>query len=226
MRILFFDIDGTLIRSGGAGMAAMRQALAQEFGLTQVREDISFSGRTDPSIGFDLLRHHDLDVTEANRVRLEDAYLALLPEMLTRAGGLVLPGIERLLAGLAERDHLALGLLTGNVRRGAEVKLTHFKLWDYFRFGGFGDGFHDRDDVARSAMVEAERFLGRRPDPNDVWVIGDTPLDVRCARAIGAKAVAVATGWHSVEELAASEPDCVLSDFTQAPELLAAWGVA
>src|SRR5207248_2087626 len=102
------------------------------------------------------------------------------------------------------------GLLTGNTRAGAQRKLAHFGLWDYFPFGGFGDDHLDRDDVARMALAEAESHLGAAVDPASVWVIGDTPLDVRCAKAVGANAVAVATGWHALEELHATGADLVL----------------
>jgi phosphoglycolate phosphatase-like HAD superfamily hydrolase len=142
--------------------------------------------------------------------------------MLRRRGGTVLPGIAEALR--RERQGAAVGLLTGNIRAGAEAKLRHFGLWDHFPFGGFADGLEDRDDVARRALAEAERHLGRSIDPNDVWVIGDTPLDVKCARAIGAKAVVVQTGWHRRDELAACCPDHLLPDFTHAGELLTEWG--
>ncbi|MEO2090012.1 MAG: HAD hydrolase-like protein, partial [Gemmataceae bacterium] len=117
-------------------------------------------------------------------------------------------------------------LLTGNVRRGAAAKLGHFGLWDYFPLGGFGDDHFERDDVARSALAEVQRYTGRSVNPSDVWVIGDTPLYVQCARAIGAKAVAVATGWHPYDELAACRPDAVFRDLTEASDLLRTWGVA
>ena len=116
------------------------------------------------------------------------------------------------------------GLLTGNIRAGAEVKLRHFGLWDHFPFGGFADGLENRDDVARRALAEADRHVGRAIDPKDVWVIGDTPLDVKCARAIGAKAVVVPTGWHRRDEFVACCPDHLLPDFTHAGELLTQWG--
>ena len=123
-----------------------------------------------------------------------------------------------------QRCGAVVGLLTGNIRAGAEIKLRHYGLWHHFPFGGFADGLIDRDDVARRALAEAEAHIGRPIDPADVWVIGDTPLDVRCARAIGAKAVVVATGWHPHEELVACNPDHLLPDFTHAGALLTEWG--
>ena len=131
--------------------------------------------------------------------------------------------MAELLEYLMPRERVLLGLLTGNVRAGARIKLGHFGLWDYFRCGGFGDHTFDRDDVARAAFQDVQAHLGKDVDPADVWVIGDTPLDVRCARAIGAKVVAVATGWHPLGELAGCRPDVLLADLTHAAELLERW---
>ncbi|HJZ53710.1 MAG TPA: HAD hydrolase-like protein, partial [Gemmataceae bacterium] len=172
------------------------------------------SGRTDRAISRDLLTVHGVEPTPANQRTLQDAYLAHLPRSLQAHGGKVCPGVGELLAALHPQPGTVLGLLTGNIRAGARHKLGHFGLWDYFAVGGFGDEHFDRDDVARMAMGEVRAHLGREVDPADVWVIGDTPLDVRCARAIGAKAVAVATGWHPFDELADCEPDFVFNDLS------------
>jgi|SRR5262245_30556473 len=222
MRVLLFDIDGTLIRSGGAGKAAMEAGLRSEFGIREVRDRVAYSGRTDPGIVRELLALHGIEPSDANARTLKDAYLSHLPGALMRIRGSVLPGIEAALR--RERQGAVIGLLTGNIRAGAEMKLRHYGLWDYFPFGGFADGLNDRDDVARRALAEAEAHVGRAVDPADVWVIGDTPLDVQCARAIGAKAVVVATGWHGHDELVACNPDHLLPDFTHAGELLTKWG--
>jgi phosphoglycolate phosphatase len=222
MRVLLFDIDGTLIRSGGAGKAAMEAGLQSEFGVTQILDQVPYSGRTDTGIVRELLVVHGIEPTDPNVERLKSAYLSHLPEMLRRRGGTVLPGISNALQ--RERRGAVVGLLTGNIRAGAQIKLGHFGLWDHFPFGGFADGVDDRDDVARRALAEAERHVDRVIDPNDVWVIGDTPLDVKCARAIGAKAVVVQTGWHHRDELVACCPDHLLPDFTYAGELLTQWG--
>ncbi|MBY0512715.1 MAG: haloacid dehalogenase-like hydrolase [Gemmataceae bacterium] len=222
--ILLWDIDGTLVRSGGAGKAAMEAALRSAFGVPEVRDGVPYSGRTDGAIARDLLAVHDLDPSPANVQKLQAAYLDRLPDALANRPGEVCPGIAGLLPVLAERPDVVLGLLTGNVRAGARVKLGHFGLWDYFSCGGFGDGHHDRDDVARSAVADVRRHLGRDIDPADIWVIGDTPLDVQCARAVGAKAVAVATGWHPGDELTACGPDLFLDDLSDHAPLFAAWG--
>src|SRR4051812_2420690 len=222
MRVLLFDIDGTLIRSGGAGKTAMEAGLRTAFGVTEILDRVSYSGRTDPGIARELLAVHGVEPTKANVEKLKTAYLSHLPAMLRRRGGTVLPGIAEALK--RERQGSAVGLLTGNIRAGAEVKLRHFGLWDHFPFGGFADGLEDRDDVARRALAEAERSVGRAITRIDVGVIGDTPLDGKCARAIGAKAVVVQSGWHRRDELVACCPDHLLPDFTHAGELLTQWG--
>ena len=183
MRVLLFDIDGTLIRSGGAGKAAMEAGLRNAFGVKEIRDRVSYSGRTDPGIGRELLALHEIEPSDANLQKLHDAYLASLPEMLLRRGGTVLPGIDGALR--RERRGAVVGLLTGNIRRGAEIKLKHFGLWQHFAFGGFADGLPNRDDVARQGWRKRKRHVGKPINPCDVWVIGDTPLDVQCARAIG-----------------------------------------
>jgi phosphoglycolate phosphatase len=224
MTIILFDIDGTLVRTGGAGKAAMEAALAEEFNVALRAEEVAYSGRTDRAIGRDLLTSHGIHPTPENQHRLHEGYLARLPVALAANGGVICPGIEKLLAALHPKGEVVLGLLTGNVRRGAAHKLGHFGLWDYFQVGGFGDDHYDRDDVARAALAAVEAHLGERVDPSDVWVIGDTPLDVQCARAIGAKAVAVATGWHPLEDLKATGADYVLADLGDHAELLVVWG--
>src|SRR4051794_25805345 len=137
MQICLFDIDGTLISSGGAGKAALEAALAEEFGITRLIEKLELSGRTDRAIIRDLFRLHVIDDTPENWRRLTGAYLRHLPGCLTRTSGRVLPGIAALLAQLQGRGDVQVGLLTGNLREGARIKLGHFGLFDYFAFGGF-----------------------------------------------------------------------------------------
>lgn len=200
----------------------MERALGTAFGLTDLAHDIPAAGRTDRAITADLFRHHRLEVsTELQRVFLE-AYLRHLPETLAELPGRILPGIAALLDRLVERGDVALGLLTGNYRRGADLKLRHYRLDHHFHFGGFGDDHFDRDDVARVALREACRHLDREVSPEHICVIGDTPSDVKCARAIGARAVAVATGMYSRSELEATDPDHLFDDFSDPRELLEA----
>ena len=125
-----------------------------------------------------------------------------------------LPGVVTLLERLAKRSDVTLGLLTGNFREAARIKLEHHAIDQHFHFGGYGDHHHDRDDVARVAFDEARRHLGCEIHPQSVCVIGDTPSDVKCARAIGARAIAVATGMFNVDELARTDPDELYADFS------------
>lgn len=214
MKICLFDIDGTLIASGGAGKAALESAFAEEFGIGQLRGAVPFSGRTDRAIIRDLLSLHGLDDSPAHLQRLLTAYLGRLPECLARHKGRVLPGIKGLVQQLHARTDVVLGLLTGNVRAGAQLKLSHYGLFDYFQLGGFGDRHFERDDVAREALAAVCGHCGEAVSPDRIWVIGDTPLDVQCARAIGARVAAVATGWHPWDELEAARPDLLLRDLS------------
>lgn len=220
MHICLFDIDGTILLSAGAGKASLEIALADEFGITRIVDKLQLSGRTDRAIIADLFRLHLVKDTVDNRRRLCDAYLHHLPRCLATHPARVLPGIADLLAHLDGREDAMVGLLTGNLRAGAQAKLRHFGLDHYFAFGAYGDHHLDRDDVAREALAEARGRLNGSVRPDRLWVIGDTPLDIRCARAIGARAVAVATGWNSPEELAEHRPDLLLSDLADPQSLL------
>jgi phosphoglycolate phosphatase-like HAD superfamily hydrolase len=208
MHVLLLDIDGTLLSSGGAGQAAMEAALEREFGAVRPIEGIAYAGRTDHAITRDLFDYYALEQTAERRLRFQQTYFELLPQYLSRREGLILPGVLELLELLTTRDDIAVGLLTGNFRHGAGLKLRHYAIDHHFTFGGYGDEHHDRDDVAREALRQAEAKVGRDAI-DEVWVIGDTPADVRCARAIRAKVLAVATGHYTVPELEACAPDRV-----------------
>ncbi len=214
-----FDIDGTLLASGGAGKAALESALTEEFGVA-LGVPVPYSGRTDRAIMRDLFRLHDIPETPANLHKLLGGYLRRLPDSLRRHNGRILPGIHDLVLRLKQTPNVAVGLLTGNVRDGARAKLGHFGIYEHFAFGGFGDHHFERDDVAREALTAVHRCVGPHCTRDRIWVIGDTPLDVQCARAIGARAVAVATGVHTCEELAPSKPDLLLCDLSDPTPLL------
>jgi len=220
MRVCFFDIDGTLLSTGGAGQAAMEAALLSEFQADRPVEGIPMAGRTDRAIVSDLFAFYGVEEDEQIWTKFMAAYLRHLPEHLRQRQGTVLPGIAAVLDELQQRDDVLLGLLTGNFREGAQLKLSHYRIHHYFLFGGFGDRHHHRDDVAGEALREAVRHHGN-PFPGErVWVIGDTPADVRCARAIGARAVAVATGNYSRDDLDATAPDHLFDDFSDSASLL------
>jgi phosphoglycolate phosphatase-like HAD superfamily hydrolase len=218
MHVFLFDIDGTLILSGGAGKAAMEAALSSAFGIQELAGEVPFSGRTDRAIGQDLLSLHGIEQTADNWELLRSAYLRVLPDCLARHQGRILPGIQTLLEQLATRQRTVVGLLTGNIREGARLKLGHYRLFHHFTLGGFGDHHFDRNDVAREALAAVHHHLNGSGF-DQLWVIGDTPLDIRCARAINARVAAVATGWHPLEELAEEKPDLLFADLSD-PERL------
>ncbi|MBX3444971.1 MAG: haloacid dehalogenase-like hydrolase [Planctomyces sp.] len=220
MRVVLFDIDGTLLLSGGAGQRAMERALEQEFQVTRPTEDIPAAGRTDWAIVADLFRFHGIENSSAHWQRFVAAYLRQLPAALAELDGCVLPGVVALLEQLHPREDVRLGLLTGNLREGAWLKLKHYDIDHYFSFGAFGDAHHSRDDVAQLAFAECHKLAGSPMDADRVWVIGDTPADVACARAIGANVVAVATGIFSYDELERTRPDCLLHDLSDPAPLL------
>ncbi|NIP85409.1 MAG: HAD hydrolase-like protein [Planctomycetales bacterium] len=212
MKICLFDIDGTLIRTGGAGKAAFEAALADAFGIAAEGSRVPFSGRTDRAIVRDFFCLHGIDDSPATWERFRTAYLQHLPATLASRPGAVLPGILALLETFAPRPDIRTGLLTGNIAAGAEVKLNHYRLNHFFAFGGFGDRHVDRAEVAREALAAARDQTVAEVRSENVWVIGDTPLDIRCARAIGAHVVAVCTGTHARGALASEEPDVLVDD--------------
>jgi phosphoglycolate phosphatase-like HAD superfamily hydrolase len=211
MHVILFDIDGTLIDTGGAGGAALLDAFRRLFGIDQPGR-VQFSGRTDRAIGRDLFALHGLEDSEANWARLRQEYLVRLAEWLPRRKGFVLPGIGHLLERLSRLEHVAVGLLTGNLRDGARLKLQHYGLYHHFAFGGYGDEHFDRNHVAESALAAAYAHRSGQFQNGNFWVVGDTPLDIRCARWIKARILAVATGTHPRHELAAHEPDLLFDD--------------
>jgi len=219
MTVLLFDIDGTLLQAGGAGQAAMEAALAELFGTTRPVTGISTAGRTDHAITRDLFAFHEILHDETSWAAFLASYFTRLPESLRTLQGRILPGVEVLLEQLSRRDDLLLGVLTGNFEQGARVKLQHFGIAHYFSFGAYGDLHADRNDVARLAW---DHILQRRPQAmaHDVWVIGDTPNDIRCGKAIGAKTLAVATGPFSQEALMAAGADVVCSDLSDTSQIV------
>ena len=220
MSAVLFDIDGTLLLSGYAGKSAMEASLAGRFGITDPVDGVPMNGRTDRAILRDLLLANGLEDSPENVRSLRAAYLEQLPAHLAERNGVELPGVRALLERLILRDDLSIGLLTGNMQAGAQLKLAHFGLVEYFAYGGFGDDHFERNAVAADALEATHRHHGAPVDPRRVWVIGDTPSDVACAKAVGARSVAVATGYCDADELAATDPDLLLDDLSDPGPLL------
>ncbi|MGE3637897.1 MAG: HAD hydrolase-like protein [Pirellulales bacterium] len=210
MHVCFLDIDGTLVSTGGAGQAAFVVTLAKDFGIHDAKSTgVSFAGRSDKAIAADIMRLHGIEPTPEVWERFRAAYVQRLAEVLPQYNGRVLPGVVGLLEKLDDRGDTALGLITGNVAKAAEHKLRHYELWQWFPFGGFGDEHPDRNDIAAAALAAARTHLNGTAH-RELVVIGDTPNDVRCARSIGALAVAVPTGNTSIDVLRAAEPDVLV----------------
>ena len=223
-KLLLFDIDGTLIVSGGAGEHALRLGIKDRFGLDEDFQGIEIAGRTDSGIARQFFAKHSLPATPENTAAFFDGYLHHLPSLLSQKRGRLLPGILPLLDALKARPDMVLALLTGNLARGAELKLTHYGVWDYFEFGAYADDHHDRNQLGHFARTRAQERHGGDFPPGRICVLGDTPHDITCARAIGAKAVAIATGQYSREMLAAHAPDFLFDDLGDVGAVLAALG--
>ena len=221
-RLILFDIDGTLLSAGGAPRRAFRRALAEFFGTEGAAATDDFSGRTDPQIVYDLMTaagFGDGHIAERIAAVFERYVAGLAAELETETGHRLLPGVAELVPRLAEDPRVVLGLVTGNVETGARLKLAHFGLWDRFRVGAFGSDDRERDRLPPIAVERARELTGRSFAGEEVVVVGDTPADVRCARAVGAIAVAVATGPPGREALAASDPDFLLDSLEAWPDV-------
>jgi phosphoglycolate phosphatase len=222
--LILFDIDGTLLLSGRAGLRAMTRAFADTFGITNAFEGQSFGGRTDSYLVSTALRANGMPDTPEQHERFRQIYIPLLAEEIEHPGtghkGLM-PGARELLEALADHDHLHLALLTGNYRDAAEVKLQHFELWDFFEWGAFSDDAADRNALVPIARRRAETYDIPGDAIERVIVIGDTPHDIECARVAGAKSIAVATGGFTIEQLRDAGADEVLADLSDTKAVLA-----
>ena len=220
-KLILWDIDGTIIVSHGAGVRAMEKALTKRFGVTCDLRQIDWAGRTDSWIVAEVFRHVGLPNTPQNAHDYLETYLELLPqELSTGRQGQVLPGVLELLETLHHRKDVVQGLLTGNLRRGAESKLTHFKVWHYFEFGAFADDSPLRNDLGPHALRRAKEKHAMEFSPERTAIIGDTPHDIECGKVIGAKTIGVATGRYSVDELTAHRPTAVFKDFSDTSAFL------
>lgn len=213
VRLVLFDIDGTLVHTGGAGIKAFAKVFATEFGAHNGVEKMKFAGRTDVSLVREFFGLHNIPASSDNFERFFDRYVYWLDHILARSQSAECPGVRELITELEVlHEPPLLGLLTGNIRLGAEIKLRHFDLWDHFETGGFADDDEDRNKIAAAARLRGSRLLGRELHGEEIVVIGDTPLDIRCGRAIGAKVLAVATGGARLPELEAHQPDWAVED--------------
>jgi phosphoglycolate phosphatase len=221
-KLVLFDIDGTLVLTGGAGLRAMNRAVAEIVGPSssagapaEALQGIPVAGRTDWSILTDTIarfgRELDADLFSQLRAR----YVTHLRDEIQHPGqgfNGTLPGVAGLLAALEPREDVHLGLVTGNFKDGARIKLQRFDLWRYFRCGAFGDDAADRNALVPVALERALACGMPAFSPSDVLVVGDTPHDVACAKAVGAVPVGVATGGFTADQLRDCGAEIVFDD--------------
>lgn len=218
MRLILFDIDGTLMASAGSGMRALGRAMREVTGLDLALLGVLPDGKTDPGIvreAFALGGLAPESWPEAERELLARYPDYLLEELHSERAGLrVMPGVEALLEHLHQHPEFHLGLLTGNLERTARLKLDRVGLGHYFPIGGFGSDCHQRENLGRFALERARRHYGSDYRLERVWLVGDTERDVQAARAIGARVLAVATGRYSRLQLEEHLPDVCLDDLS------------
>lgn len=224
MYLVLFDIDSTLLHTRGAGRAAFAGTFRADFGIERIRGDVSYAGRSDRAIVREVFAQHGIEDRPDTWRRFRRGYLRRLERTLAMRRGGLLPGVLPLLRAIRERSDVAMGILTGNVAAGARLKLRHYGIDSFFDFGGYGDDHVDRGGIATEAIGAADAYLHTMhrlsAEPRLTTVIGDTPEDVRCARCIAARAVAVATGESSLSELRAAAPDHALPDLTDRDAVL------
>jgi phosphoglycolate phosphatase len=217
--LLLFDIDGTLVDTGGKGMTALRRTAIEVFGGDGPPLDLA--GSTDLGILENLYVHFGVDPSDERTHEFFEAYHRHLEASLEAdpTQGRVLDGVIDLLGQLAAMEHAHIALLTGNTAIGAQIKLRHYGLDHHFRFGSYGSDRADRNLLGRIALERALAFTGRTYRPEQTLIIGDTPKDIACAHAFGARCLAVATGRFTATELAEAGADWVIGSFRELPLL-------
>jgi phosphoglycolate phosphatase len=219
-RLLLFDIDGTLVNTGGAGVESLKTTVRNRFRSEDDLRDIEIAGKTDRAIIRDILRKYRVNPTEENIISFAREYIDGLAVCLSRRRGRILPGIQQLLERLKPQPHIVLALLTGNLLQGARLKLQYYGLWDFFEFGAFADDHHDRNELGAFARKRAQIRHGHDFDAADIDVIGDTNHDIACGKAFGARTIAVATGSWSRERLQGCIPDFLFDNLADTDEVM------
>jgi phosphoglycolate phosphatase len=225
VRLLLFDVDGTLLSARGAGRRAVKVALERIYGTAGGIDEYDLRGKTDQRIVFEVMGAAGV-ARERVKERLDEFFEAYARGLVEEIGEgrnvMTLPGVTSLIRQLAETRDALLGLLTGNIEEGARIKLGPTGLWPHFSIGAFGSDDADRRRLPSLAARRAQALVGYPFRPDEVVVIGDTPLDIDCARAFGAVAVAVATGYHTRAELLGHGPDLLFDDFSDVDQVAAA----
>ncbi len=221
-KLLLFDIDGTLIHSDGAGVRAMNAAFEQLYGIADAFQGFSMAGRTDTSILAEAFEKYHLPMDAEHETVFKARYAELLPSELERPSQKrrLMPGVALLLEALKQRDNVYLGLLTGNWEVSGRIKLLHFGLNDYFPFGAFADDSPCRDRLLPFALQRCKAMFGCDVEKENIFVIGDTPSDILCAKPHGVRTVAVAAAGHSLDDLRNYNPDYLLPDLSDTETVL------
>jgi len=229
LKVFLFDIDGTLMLSGGAGKRSMERAFADLFGVPHAFNGFDFQGKVDPAIFREAIRLHNLRPADEDAAirQLIDTYERYVADEMPRTTTAVLmPGVRELLERLAGRPDVSLGLLTGNLLGGARAKLSHFDLWRFFPYGAFGSDHEDRRALVPIALARASVHLRLVIEPGrHVYVIGDTDRDIACAKANNCTAVGVATLGFTAEQLRSLGADIVFQDLSDTARVLRELGV-
>jgi phosphoglycolate phosphatase-like HAD superfamily hydrolase len=227
VRLVLFDVDGTLVHTGHAGTQAFAKTFATEFNAPNGVEKIDFPGRTDVNLVREFFGLHGIPATPENFERFFVRYVFWLDQIIAQTHGRPCEGVPEFLDGLRALPRPPLlGLLTGNIRLCAEIKLRRFNLWNVFEIGAFADDGEDRNQIAIAALKRGRRVLGKDLQPDEILVVGDTPFDIRCGKFIGAKVLAVGTGGTALEELKRHQPDWAVEDLTGVSALEIVGGTA
>jgi len=213
MKLLLFDIDGTLLLTNGAGTRAANRAFEQIYGIKNAMNQIDAAGKTDPLILKEIfLNELNRDYAQQEARALYDHYIPFLEEETGKAEITVMPGVRQLLENLTTREDMVLGVATGNIEEGAWIKLRSAGLDKHFKFGGFGSDSHSREHLILKALDRAKNHIAHPTEFEKIFVIGDTPHDINHGRAAGALTVGVATGSYSRAQLEEHNPDHLFDD--------------
>jgi phosphoglycolate phosphatase len=224
-KLVLFDIDGTILQSGGAGERALSLALRKRFGKEETLENIELAGKTDIWIAHRIFEAHGIEAHAENLAHFLEGYLGYLKSELHGSDGSLLPGFPAIIEAVEALPHVAIGLLTGNLRRGAELKLGHYGVLDHFSFGAFADDSPERNRLGPFAQKRAAAEHGTEFQPRNIYIIGDTPHDIACAKAIDARSVGVATGRFTRADLEAAGADFVFDDLSDTGRVIERLGL-
>lgn len=221
-KLLLFDIDGTLLNSGGAGKRAMNIAFAAIWGIRDALEGVDLAGRTDEEIFRNALKKCHLEFSSEALTNFKNQYFAILPDEIHYRSPekFLYPGVVELLSEIRQQPMLVCGLLTGNWQQSAGIKLSALGIQDFFELGAYADDSADRNQLVPFALARLHQSRGYSLDPGSVYVIGDTPFDVACAHRHNAIAVAVASSSYNLEQLRATQPDFLLENLSNTNQVM------